>query len=47
MTRRVIPFTRRARTIAARADELLRLAKLKALAAEQGKRVKVTKEARS
>lgn len=47
MTRRIIPFTRRARTIAARADELRRLNTLRALAAQFGKRVKVTKEARS
>ena len=47
MTRRkTLPFTRRAITISARADELLRIAKLKALAAEQGKSVKVKEATR-
>lgn len=47
MTRRkTLTFTRRAITISARADDLLRIAKLKALAAELGKSVKVKEATR-
>lgn len=46
MTRKPILFTRRARTISARADELRRLETLRRLAAQFGKRVKVKEATR-